>query len=134
MLTLITSLWYLCGAVFALYVILCAVCILLFEREVRKRSRALLSARSELDRLFDGCECTEISDIKALSQAFHNALKSKREPTDSFEFYRQKELFEGLVMEYNGAAQAYNGLIGGYPSCVLASVMGKESVACFTCE
>ena len=134
MLTLITSLWYLCGAAFALYVIFCIICILCLERKASKCQKALFTACRELDVLFDDGEISEVNDIDALSKVFASALELKRDPEKSFELYRQKELFEGLVMEYNGAAQAYNGLIGGYPSCVLASVMGKESVACFTCE
>lgn len=133
-LTFITSLWYLCGAACALYVIFCIICILRLERKACKCQKALFIAYRELDVLFEGGERSEVRDVYGLSCAFTSVLELKQDPGQTFEFYRQKEHFRELAGEYNAAVQQYNQLIMNYPSCVLARVMGKEPVERFTCE
>ena len=134
MLTLVTLTWYVCGGAFLLYVLLCAVLITLYEKAVHRRANELFECMMCLEHLFaNGSKIAE-NDLDALSDAFIKACKEKRDTQSSFDFYCQKELFENAASEYNEAVKKYNELVTGYPSCVIAKVVGKEPAAIFTCE
>ncbi len=134
MLTLVTAIWYVCGALFLLYVTVCAAFINVFEREVNKRSRALWSAFKELWTFCENDMYIAENDINSLSRAFAEICRSSPCTAVSFDFHRQIEIVEKAAKEYNEAAQRYNEFAHGFPACVVARIMSKSSALMFLYE
>lgn len=134
MLTLVTAIWYVCGALFLLYVTVCAAFITVFEREVNKRSQALWSACKELWAFCENDMYIAKNDINSLSRAFAAICRSSPCAAVSFDFYRQKQIVEKAAKEYNEAAQRYNELAKGFPACVVARIMSKSAALMFLYE
>ena len=120
MLALVTAAWYVGGGLFALYLIICAVLVAVSEKNVCTVSQRLFDTFFELFQCQNEL-CVDKTNVNSLILALDAVNKS-----DTFDFYRQKDIFEKAAREYNKAVQRYNELVTGYPSCMVARMMGKE--------
>lgn len=131
MLKLVYFVWYVCAAVFLLYLIACIIGILAAEKKVEKSLKKLTLAISELAEFWDPDMSFQGADALSLSLELKKIRSYECGLTKSFEFYVKQEIAEDAAEEYNESAKKYNALVNGFGSCAVARVIGKTAVLLF---